>query len=46
MCTALTSFIRRLRGRVGATPSGGLTDAQLLDRWLTLHDEAAFEVLL
>jgi RNA polymerase sigma factor (sigma-70 family) len=46
MTTAFTSFIRRLSGRVGATPSGGLSDAQLLDRWLTLRDEAAFEVLL
>jgi RNA polymerase sigma factor (sigma-70 family) len=46
MSTALNSFIRRLSGRVGAGLSRGLTDAQLLDRWLTLRDEAAFEVLL
>jgi RNA polymerase sigma factor (sigma-70 family) len=46
MSIALSSFIRRLRGSIGATPSGGLSDTQLLDRWLALRDEAAFEVLL
>jgi RNA polymerase sigma factor (sigma-70 family) len=43
---ALSLFIRRLRGSIGATQSGGLSDMQLLERWLTLRDEAAFEVLL
>jgi RNA polymerase sigma factor (sigma-70 family) len=46
MSSALSSYIRRLSGRIGAGPARGLTDAQLLDRWLTLRDEAAFEVLL
>jgi RNA polymerase sigma factor (sigma-70 family) len=44
--TALSSFIRRLRGSIGATQAGALSDMQLLERWLTLRDEAAFEVLL
>jgi RNA polymerase sigma factor (sigma-70 family) len=42
----LSSFIRRLRGSIAAAQPGGLSDAQLLDRWLALRDEAAFEVLL
>jgi RNA polymerase sigma factor (sigma-70 family) len=42
----LSSFIRRLRGGIAAGQPGGLSDAQLLDRWLALRDEAAFEVLL
>src|SRR5262245_46029918 len=42
----LSSFIRRLRGSIAAGQPGGLSDAQLLDRWLALRDEAAFEVLL
>jgi len=46
MSTTLSFFIRRLRGSMGATHSGGLSDAQLLDRWVALRDEAAFEVLL
>jgi RNA polymerase sigma factor (sigma-70 family) len=46
MSATLTSFIRRLSGRVGVMQSGGLTDAQLLERWLTRRDQAAFEVLL
>jgi RNA polymerase sigma factor (sigma-70 family) len=42
----LSCFIRRLRGDLAASQRGGLSDAQLLDRWLIQHDEAAFEVLL
>jgi RNA polymerase sigma factor (sigma-70 family) len=42
----LSSFIRRLRGSLAAAQPGGLSDAALLDRWLALRDEAAFEVLL
>lgn len=46
MSNALSSFIRRLRGSIGVTKAGALSDMQLLERWLTLRDEAAFEVLL
>jgi len=42
----LSSFIRRLRGDLAASQRGGVSDAQLLDRWLAQRDEAAFEVLL
>ena len=42
----LSAFIRRLRGDIDAARSGGLSDAQLLDRWLAQRDQAAFEVLL
>jgi RNA polymerase sigma factor (sigma-70 family) len=39
----LQDFIRRLRS---ATEGGDLTDAQLLERFATRRDEAAFEVLV
>jgi DNA-directed RNA polymerase specialized sigma24 family protein len=42
----VSSFLRRLRGGIGVAGFGGLSDAQLLDRWLALRDQAAFEVLL
>jgi len=42
----LSAFIRRLRGDIATARSGGLSDAQLLDRWLAQRDQAAFEVLL
>ena len=42
----LSTFIRRLRGDIAAGQPGGLSDAQLLDRWLVRRDQAAFEVLL
>src|SRR5438445_3670381 len=38
----LHAFIRHLRAEHG----GGLLDAELLERFATLRDEAAFEVLL
>jgi RNA polymerase sigma factor (sigma-70 family) len=44
--SAVSSFLRRLRGGIGAAGFGGLSDAQLLGRWLALRDQAAFEVLL
>jgi RNA polymerase sigma factor (sigma-70 family) len=40
------SFIRRPRGDLAAGEPSDLSDAELLDRWLALRDEAAFEVLL
>src|SRR5262249_29869163 len=43
---SLSSFIRRLRGDLAASQRGGVSDAQLLDRWLAQRDEAAFEGLL
>ncbi len=46
MNTSLISFIRRLRGTVAEPKAGGLSDGQLLERWLSARDEAAFEVLL
>src|SRR5262245_41192493 len=42
----LGMFIRQLRRMVGPPEGGGLTDAQLLERWVAGRDEAAFEVLL
>ncbi|HXG08709.1 MAG TPA: sigma-70 family RNA polymerase sigma factor [Gemmataceae bacterium] len=42
----LQAVIRHLRGIVGTHGVGGLTDAQLLERFVTARDEAAFEVLL
>src|SRR5438445_10495611 len=42
----LHAFIRHLRSLMRAEHGGGLTDAELLDRFTTLRDEAAFEVLL
>jgi RNA polymerase sigma factor (sigma-70 family) len=41
----LALFIQRLRGLADAQ-TGGLTDAELLERFATRRDEAAFEVLL
>src|SRR5438105_523783 len=42
----LQTVIRFLRRIVGPQESGGLTDAQLLERFVTGHDQAAFEVLV
>src|SRR5689334_7996505 len=42
---ALRAFLRCLR-RAGGPGGGGLSDAQLLERFVTCRDEAAFEVLL
>jgi RNA polymerase sigma factor (sigma-70 family) len=42
----LAAFIRRLYGRIHGTQAAGVSDVQLLDRWVSLRDEAAFEVLL
>ncbi len=39
----ITQYLRRL---VGGTVAGGLTDAQLLERFVAQRDEAAFEVLV
>src|SRR5262245_7178278 len=44
--TALHTLIRRMRQTVGPLTAGGLTDAQLLERWVGQRDEAALEVLL
>jgi RNA polymerase sigma factor (sigma-70 family) len=44
--TALRSVIRHLHRLVGAGPAGGLADADLLQRFLSQRDEAAFEVLV
>jgi len=41
----LRQFVRRLRNTLG-DETGGLTDAQLLERFVTGRDEAAFEVLV
>lgn len=40
------TVFRHLRRLVGAEGDGGLSDAQLLERFVTKRDEAAFEVLL
>jgi RNA polymerase sigma factor (sigma-70 family) len=42
----LNAFIRRLRTHYAPADSGGLTDRDLLDRWLLRRDEAAFETLV
>ncbi len=42
----LHAFIRHLRSMMRAEHGGGLLDAELLERFTTLRDEAAFEVLL
>jgi RNA polymerase sigma factor (sigma-70 family) len=41
----LNVLLQQLRGFV-RPPDGGLTDAQLLARWLASRDEAAFELLV
>src|SRR4051812_17021065 len=41
----LSLFLKRLR-QTGGTEGCGLTDAQLLERFSTNRDEAAFEVLV
>ena len=42
----LSLFLKRLRQTIGTDGSGGLTDAQLLERFVADRDEAAFEVLV
>jgi RNA polymerase sigma factor (sigma-70 family) len=42
----LRNVVRRLRRAVDPSVSGGLTDADLLRRWVSQRDEAAFEALL
>jgi RNA polymerase sigma factor (sigma-70 family) len=42
----LGTFLRHLRRVAAPKAAGGLSDAQLLERWLTQHDQAAFEVLV
>jgi RNA polymerase sigma factor (sigma-70 family) len=43
---ALSHLIQHLRRATAAQAAGGLSDAELLERWATGHDEAAFEVLV
>jgi RNA polymerase sigma factor (sigma-70 family) len=42
----LRNVMQRLRRAAGAPAAGGLTDAELLRRWVAQRDEAAFEALL
>lgn len=42
----LHPIVRHLRRVVAPAPEVGLSDAELLDRWRTRRDEAAFEVLV
>jgi RNA polymerase sigma factor (sigma-70 family) len=42
----LTDVLRHLRRLTLAQEAGGLTDGQLLERFLARHEEAAFEALL
>src|SRR5207302_7175422 len=42
----LHPLIRYIRRLAGPEPGGGLTDAELLERYLSQRDQAAFEVLL
>jgi RNA polymerase sigma factor (sigma-70 family) len=39
-------FIRRLRATFSPAEAGGLSDRELLDRWVERRDEAAFETLV
>jgi RNA polymerase sigma factor (sigma-70 family) len=43
---SLGTFIQQLRRAVGPEGGSGLTDAQLLERFVVSRDEAAFEVLV
>jgi RNA polymerase sigma factor (sigma-70 family) len=43
---SLASVVRRLRNAVGRQPSGGNTDARLLDLFVSQRNEAAFELLV
>src|SRR5947209_957118 len=42
----LGTLLRRLRRLAGPNGAGGLSDAQLLQRWADGRDEAAFELLV
>src|SRR5262249_12242591 len=42
----LSHLIHQLRRATAAQAAGGLSDAELLERWATVRDEAAFEVLV
>src|SRR5262252_3363070 len=42
----LHDLLRRLRRLSGAADDGGLADAELLERFVSRRDEAAFEVLV
>jgi cobalt-zinc-cadmium efflux system membrane fusion protein len=42
----LGTFLRRLRGALASRAGEGVSDAQLLERFVRYHDEAAFEVLV
>src|SRR5438876_12250178 len=44
--TGLHNVIRHLHRLVGGGPAGGLADADLLQRFVTHRNEAAFEVLI
>src|SRR6185437_8311589 len=44
--TQLSNFLRSLRRRIGPPGGDALTDAELLDRWISQRDEAAFELLV
>jgi RNA polymerase sigma factor (sigma-70 family) len=44
--TPLYEVVRQIHRIVGSPGIGGLSDAQLLERWLAQRDEAAFEVLV
>lgn len=42
----LRAFLQQLRGATQPPAGCGSSDAQLLERWLTVRDDAAFELLL
>ena len=46
MDARLQTFVRRLRVLADRPSADGLTDSDLLDRFLSQRDEAAFEVLI
>jgi RNA polymerase sigma factor (sigma-70 family) len=43
---SLSRLLGQLRHTLGSQAGGGLTDTQLLERWIEKRDEAALEVLL
>ena len=42
----LQIVLRHLRRLTGTVGTGSVTDGQLLERFVTQHDEAAFELLV
>jgi hypothetical protein len=46
MTAPLANVLRHIRKLVGRPATAGLTDGEILERFVSRHDEAAFEELL